>query len=130
VQLYRTFKFGNLLELVMTDERLYRDGPPCDDLDTQQQHYLTSKRYNLPDCPGRNDTARTMLGYEQRQWFLNQISNSSRVWKIWGNEVMTMQLKVLSALLLSFWGRQLRICLLTWISGMAIRLSALYYSRL
>jgi len=97
VQLYRTFKFGNLLELVMTDERLYRDGPPCDDLDTQQQHYLTSKRYNLPDCPGRNDTARTMLGYEQRQWFLNQISNSSRVWKIWGNEVMTMQLKVLSA---------------------------------
>ena len=97
VQLYRTFKFGNLLELVMTDERLHRDGPPCDDLNAQQHHYLTTKRYNIPDCPQRNDPARTMLGYKQRQWFLNQVCNSSRVWKIWGNEVMTMQLKVASA---------------------------------
>lgn len=97
IQLYRTFKFGNLLELVMTDERLYRNGPPCDDLNAQQQHYLTGKRYNTPDCPQRHDTTRTMLGYSQRQWFLNQITNSSRIWKIWGNEVMTMQLKILSA---------------------------------
>ena len=98
VQLYRTFKFGNLLELVMTDERLHRDGPPCDDLNAQQQHYLTTKRYITPDCPQRSDAGRTMLGYKQRQWFLNQVCNSSRTWKIWGNEVMTMQLKVLSAL--------------------------------
>ncbi len=38
-----------------------------------------------------------MLGLKQRQWFLNQITKSSRVWKIWGNEVTTMQIKVLSA---------------------------------
>lgn len=96
LQIYRKFKFGNLLELVMTDERLYRDGPPCDDLEAQQR-YLTQKRYNTPDCPGRNDPNRTMLGGRQRQWFFNQILNSDSTWKIWGNEVMTMQLKVLSA---------------------------------
>jgi len=98
LQIYRTFKFGTLLELVLTDERLYRNGPPCDDLVVQQQRYLTQKRYIVPDCQGRNDATRTMLGLRQREWFLNQIIKSSRTWKIWGNEVMTMQLKVQSAL--------------------------------
>ncbi|MBR8838056.1 MAG: alkaline phosphatase D family protein [Stigonema ocellatum SAG 48.90 = DSM 106950] len=97
IQIYRSFKFGKLLELVLTDERLYRNGPPCDDIVAQEQRYLTQKRYIAPDCEGRNDVTRTMLGLEQRQWFLNQITQSSRIWKIWGNEVMTMQLKVLSA---------------------------------
>lgn len=106
LQIYRTFKIGNLLELVMTDERLYRNGPPCDDLVAQQNHYLQNKRYIVPDCPERSDSRRTMLGHEQRQWFLNQICNSSCIWKIWGNEVMTMQLKVLSAFATQLLGQQ------------------------
>ncbi|MBW4692119.1 MAG: alkaline phosphatase D family protein [Lyngbya sp. HA4199-MV5] len=97
IQIYRSFKVGKLLELVMTDERLYRDGPPCDDLAAQNQTYLSSRRTIVPDCPGRNAPDRTMLGLKQRQWFLKQITKSSRTWKIWGNEVTTMQLKVLSA---------------------------------
>ncbi|TAF11339.1 MAG: phosphodiesterase [Nostocales cyanobacterium] len=97
VQIYRTFKFGNLLELVMTDERLYRDGPPSDKLEEQQQRYLKQNRYMIPDCPERNYPHRTMLGTSQRQWFLDKMLNSSSTWKIWGNEVMTMQLKYLSA---------------------------------
>jgi alkaline phosphatase D len=35
-----------------------------------------------------------MLGPTQRDWFLNKIKSSKRTWKIWGNEVMVMQLKV------------------------------------
>ncbi|MBW4472402.1 MAG: alkaline phosphatase D family protein [Stenomitos rutilans HA7619-LM2] len=97
IQIYRSFKVGKLLELVMTDERLYRNGPPCDDLTAQNQTYLSSRRTIVPDCPGRNAPDRTMLGLKQRQWFLKQITTSSRTWKIWGNEVTTMQLKVLSA---------------------------------
>lgn len=97
IQIYRSFKVGKLLELVMTDERLYRDGPPCDDLAAQNQTYLSSRRTVVPDCPRRNAPDRTMLGLKQRQWFLKQITKSSRTWKIWGNEVTTMQLKVLSA---------------------------------
>ncbi|MBD2293476.1 alkaline phosphatase D family protein [Anabaena sphaerica FACHB-251] len=98
VQIYRTFKFGNLLELVMTDERLYRDGPPSDKLEEQQQRYLKQNRYMIPDCPERNYPHRTMLGTTQRQWFFDKILDSAATWKIWGNEVMTMQLKYLSAL--------------------------------
>ncbi|WP_017653860.1 alkaline phosphatase D family protein [Fortiea contorta] len=104
VQIYRAFKFGNLLELVMTDERLYRDGPPADNLE-EQQRYLQQKRYMIPDCPQRNDPQRTMLGHTQRQWFLDQVVNSSSTWKIWGNEVMTMQLKYLSQFTSKFLGQ-------------------------
>ncbi|BAZ33435.1 phosphodiesterase/alkaline phosphatase D [Cylindrospermum sp. NIES-4074] len=96
VQIYRAFKFGNLLELVMTDERLYRDAPPSDKPEVQQR-YLKQKRYMVPDCPERNYADRTMLGRTQRQWFLDKMLNSSSTWKIWGNEVMTMQLKYSSA---------------------------------
>ncbi|WP_248277849.1 alkaline phosphatase D family protein [Brasilonema sp. UFV-L1] len=106
IQIYRTFQFGNLLKLVMTDERLYRDGPPCDNLEAQQQRYLTNKRYSIPDCPERNDPNRTMLGHKQRQWFFNQILNSDCIWKIWGNEVMTMQFKLLSEFATKLLGQQ------------------------
>ncbi len=105
LQIYRTFKFGNLLELVMTDERLYRDGPPCDDLAAQQQHYLTQRRYTTPDCPERSNPNRTMLGVTQREWFLNQILNSDSIWKVWGNEVMTLQLKILSTYATQLFGQ-------------------------
>lgn len=90
LQIYRQFTFGNLLNLVVTDERLYRDGPPCG---LESRH-----RRITPNCDGRNQTKRTMLGLTQRQWFLNQIRNSTCVWKIWCNQVMTMQLKVRSDL--------------------------------
>lgn len=102
VQIYRAFKFGNLLELVMTDERLYRDAPPADKLEVQQQRYLKQNRYMIPDCAERNDPNRTMLGHTQRQWFLDKMLNSASTWKIWGNEVLTLQLKYLSALATKF----------------------------
>ncbi len=87
LSIYRSFAFGNLMELVMTDERLYRDGPPCG-LETNQ-------RYLTPGCANRTNPDRTMLGKTQREWFLDKILKSPRIWKVWGNQVMVMQLKVL-----------------------------------
>lgn len=97
LQIYRSFVFGNLLELVMTDERLYRDGPPCG--------LATAQRGVTPGCANRNNPNRTMLGNTQKGWFLNTIRNSSRIWKIWGNEVMVMQLKVLGSIASQLLGR-------------------------
>ncbi|HEY9650948.1 MAG TPA: alkaline phosphatase D family protein [Coleofasciculaceae cyanobacterium] len=85
LKIYRSFVFGNLLELVMTDERLYRDAPPCG----------LEQRYLSPGCANQNNPQRTMLGNPQKPWFLNTIRQSPCTWKIWGNEVMFMQLKVL-----------------------------------
>lgn len=87
IRIYRHFAFGQLMDLVMTDQRLYRDGPPCG--------LEERNRYLTPGCDARLDAARTMLGPEQRAWFLDTLTRSPGTWKIWGSEVMLMQLKLL-----------------------------------
>jgi alkaline phosphatase D len=77
------------MELVITDERLYRDGPPCG--------LERSDRYVTGSCPERENPSRTMLGVAQRDWFLSRMLSSHAVWKIWANEVMSMGLKLLNA---------------------------------
>lgn len=94
IQAYRSFKFGNLLELVVTDERLYRDGPPCG-FETFGQRYFTDR------CDAAEVPERTMLGQPQRDWFIGKMSGSNAVWKFWANEVMLMQFKILNSALSS-----------------------------
>jgi alkaline phosphatase D len=72
--LQRSFQFGDLATLVLTDERLFRDPPPS-------------------EADG-NDPNRTMLGTDQLQWFLNEIDASQTTWNVWANEVLTMSLKI------------------------------------
>jgi alkaline phosphatase D len=82
IRIYRSFAFGDLTERVMTDERLYHDGPPC-------CNELTA-RYLAPGCgeEGEEKPGRTMLGPSRRNgYFLENISSSGMPWKIWGNEV-------------------------------------------
>ena len=86
IQVYRTFNFGTLVDLIVTDERLYRDGPPCGS-------NIVGERYFSLGCGEMGDASRSMLGLTQRQWFLDQLSGSQATWKIWANEVMLMQLK-------------------------------------
>lgn len=88
IQLYRSFAFGDLMELVATDERLYRDGPPCGLGDLNRQAAFS--------CPERERSTRTMLGVTQREWFVEKIRGSRSTWKIWANEMMAMQLKILN----------------------------------
>ncbi|MBA3474556.1 MAG: alkaline phosphatase D family protein [Rubrobacter sp.] len=86
IEIYRSFAFGNLMELVLTDERLYRDEPPCG-LDTLE-------RLLTPGCEEIKAEGRTMLGTTQRDYFINKMTGSDRTWKVWGNETMFMQLKI------------------------------------
>jgi alkaline phosphatase D len=86
IQVYRKFSFGTLMDLIVTDERLYRDGPPCGS-------NIVGQRYFSLGCGEMSDSSRTMLGLTQRQWFLDQLTGSAATWKIWANEVMLMQLK-------------------------------------
>ena len=87
LQLYRTLSFGTLAEMIVTDERLYRDGPPCGSKENFERYYSLG-------CEARNDTARSMLGASQREWFLDRLHQTQATWKLWANEVMLMQLKV------------------------------------
>ncbi|MFN0101156.1 MAG: alkaline phosphatase D family protein [Bryobacteraceae bacterium] len=84
-QLYRSFGFGSLAELIVTDQRLYRDGPPCG-LDSDQRTLTKA-------CPEVDSSGRTMLGGAQKQWFISRLTSSTAVWKIWANELTCMPLK-------------------------------------
>jgi alkaline phosphatase D len=69
----RKFQFGNLASLYMMDERL--------EARTKQG-------------AGENDSLRTILGTEQRDWFLQEMQNDKNItWKIWANQVIFSQVK-------------------------------------
>lgn len=80
---YRAFRFGKLMDMVVTDQRLYRDGPPCGDQQGQ--------RYQTKGCANQFSPTRTMLGATQKAWFLDKVTTSKATWKIWANEVMLAQ---------------------------------------
>ena len=87
IEVYRTFSFGSLAEMIVTDERLYRDGPPCGSNEYGQRYFSLG-------CDAMGDKSRTMLGLPQREWFLTQLTTTKATWKLWANEVMLMQLKL------------------------------------
>ncbi len=87
IQIYRSFKYGKLAEIVLTDERLYRDGHPCG-----EDQY--TERYIVEGCGKEKNQNRTMLGEPQRKWFLNRLENSNTQWFFWGNPVMLMKFKI------------------------------------
>ncbi|WP_408958367.1 alkaline phosphatase D family protein [Natrinema sp. 74] len=80
LRLWRDLQFGDLVDLTVTDERLFRDGPPCGNA------RLT--------CTDEEAQGRTMLGDEQKRYFKDWVDDSSAVWTVWANEVLTMPLTV------------------------------------
>ena len=77
-QIFRSFKWGNLANLVMLDTRLEgRDEQvPASD-------------------PTINDTNRTILGDEQFLWLKDELSLGTQQWKILGNQVMMGEITAL-----------------------------------
>ncbi|WP_067727615.1 alkaline phosphatase D family protein [Oceanobacillus damuensis] len=87
IKIYRTVTVGNLVSILLTDERLYRDSHPCGE--GQLDRYFTS------GCEGIQQSSRSMLGRPQRDWFLNELKQADSLWKVWGNEVQVTELKLL-----------------------------------
>ena len=81
-QLWRSFEFGDLVKLVLTDERLYRD-PPRETFPTAE------------NCRPENEPpGRTMLGEDQLAWFTAQIRDSDARWTVWSDEVLTIPFRL------------------------------------
>ena len=70
--IYRTINFGNMVDLIMLDERLAGRTYPVDSVGQAEF----------------NDANRTMLGAKQLDWFKNQLKSSDAVWKVIGNQVI------------------------------------------
>jgi len=109
VRIYRDFQFGNLMHLVMTDERLYRDDhvvseaaiaqaqghDPVNGSDSVGARYfvqlpvLAQFEALKTQALGR---APSILGTTQTQWWKDKMTASGSTWKVWGNEVTLSRL--------------------------------------
>jgi alkaline phosphatase D len=81
IHMWRSIRFGDLLELPVTDERLFRSMPPGGDAAGRRQGGIP------PNAPEADDGDRTMLGFEQREWLLETLKETDATWKGWANEV-------------------------------------------
>ncbi len=71
-ELYRSYSFGPLADVIMLDERLAGRDPEITDI-------------NNPDLKKED---RTMLGATQLAWFEDQLKSSKATWKLIGNQVI------------------------------------------
>jgi len=112
IQIYRDFQFGKLMQLVMTDERLYRadhiipessinpaTGKPLGRIGSR--YLVPEDLYNTVEAQkmaGAKSigldplTTATMLGNTQRQWWMDKMKAATATWKLWGNEVSLLRM--------------------------------------
>lgn len=115
LKLYRTVKWGCNVDLILTDNRTFRSQPlsdrpefapfktdafpygvPADVVEILDAgrtyadgHPPDTIEFNgaaLPN-PCKNAPAQSMLGAEQKVWFLDRLRTSTAPWKLWGNTV-------------------------------------------
>ena len=115
LKLYRTLKWGRNVELILTDNRTFRSEPlgdqpgfarfvpkgfpygvPADIVEILDAG-RTFAGGHPPDTiefdgaavpnPRQSAPAQSMLGAEQKAWFLERLRTSTAPWKLWGNTV-------------------------------------------
>lgn len=109
LRIYRDFRFGTLMHLVMTDERLYRDDHVVNEatIATAQGHdpingsdSIGARYFVQVPVLQQFEALKTqalgrvpsILGTTQTAWWKQTLSNSTATWKVWGNEVMLSRL--------------------------------------
>jgi alkaline phosphatase D len=118
---YRAIRWGKNVELIITDQRSYRSEEPLDRpevkafssdafpefLPEEVMEILDAGRsYNGGQPPAsilyggqalpnfrKDSPAQTILGKDQRAWFLERLRTSKATWKIWGNTTATLEMR-------------------------------------
>ncbi len=118
MKLFRTLRWGRNIELLLTDNRSFRSAPIMDRAEMEvfkpkgfpfvSSQYAVEvldagRAYNgghAPDTirfgdvdipnPRKSAPPQSMLGSEQKKWFLQHLRNSTATWKLWGNSVAMM----------------------------------------
>lgn len=118
LRIYRRLNWGQNLDIVLTDSRSYRSPPCLPDglaaslglpLNTVQLVEMADagEAYNggnppatLPygdgttPNPGKGREPGTLLGREQREWFLGTLESSDARWKLWGNALPLLPMRL------------------------------------
>lgn len=119
---YRTLRWGRNVELIITDQHSYRSEEPSGHPETAalssgQLAWLISQEaleildagraYAHGRAPNsirfgninvrnfrRHQPPQTILGIEQKEWFLHRLRASTATWKIWGSPTGTLDCRV------------------------------------
>jgi alkaline phosphatase D len=118
---YRALRWGRNVELIITDQRSYRSEEPTSRPEAQPfvndrfpgfvpEEVLEALdggstynggrppefiRYGGTEVPNfrRSAPPTTLLGAEQKAWFLERLRSSTAPWKIWGDTVATLDMR-------------------------------------
>jgi len=118
---YRALRWGRNTELIITDQRSYRSEDPTDRAEANafsskdfpeffpeealeifdagrvydQGHPPVSVHYGDNNVPNfrKDQPPQTILGAEQKAWFLEKLLRSKATWKIWGNTIATLDMR-------------------------------------
>jgi alkaline phosphatase D len=119
---YRSFHWGRNVEIILTDQRSYRsesymERPEAAALTSEEFPELVPQealeildagqayaggtapaaiRLGNQEIPNftRDRPPQTILGAEQKKWFLSKLKSSRATWKIWGNTQGTLDFRV------------------------------------
>jgi len=118
---YRALRYGRNVDLIITDQHSYRSEEPTDRAEAaplssndfpdffpeDAQRILDAGRaYNNGHPPAtirygsteianyrKDDPPQTLLGAEQKAWFLDRLKSSRATWKVWGNTAGTLDMR-------------------------------------
>jgi alkaline phosphatase D len=119
---YRAMRWGRHVELLITDQRSYRSEEPTGRPEAQDfatpdfpelvpQEVLeildAGRVYGGGKAPDtirfgkqqvanfrKHEPPQTILGVQQKEWFLNRLKTSTATWKVWGNTTGTLDFRV------------------------------------
>ena len=118
LRIYRQVRWGKQVDLLISDLRTYRSNPPVphglgselgmpldavelvEIFDRGREYNNGNPPENLPFGDGttpnlaRNREPGSMLGAEQKQWFKNALKDSDATWKVWGNSLPLLPLRL------------------------------------
>jgi alkaline phosphatase D len=122
LNLFRTLRWGRNVELILTDNRSFRSEPVMDrpeavSFQTRRFPYVVPQdvvealdagrsykggrppeviRFGGADLPNPRKQAppQSILGAAQKAWFLNRLRASQAPWKLWGNSVGMLDMRI------------------------------------
>jgi alkaline phosphatase D len=84
LKLYERFRYGDLAELFVIDDRQYRSHNAC--------HAEQIPTRMITDCAELADPTRTMLGAEQEAWFADGMKRASARWNLIAQQTLMAEL--------------------------------------
>ena len=84
LRIYDRYRFGNMLDLMLLDDRQYRSPPPCGD-----DNRITKRPV---DCAERTHPDRTMLGQAQEAWLDDSLAAAKARWTVIAQQTLMAEI--------------------------------------